>query len=188
MNKQEVVAILKVLKANYPRFYNDTTKEEAEEIVNLWSMMLANDNSRNVMEAVKVLINSLKYPPTIADIREKLNLITKVEDELTEGEAWHLVFKALSNCNYNAVDEFKKLPSIIQKIVGSPNQLREWAMMETDTVNSVIQSNFMRSYKVKVKEKIEYDMLPESTKQLRLELQEKFKMLGGGNNFNNNLS
>jgi len=31
--------------------------------------------------------------------------------------------------------------------VGSPNQLRAWALMDEETVQSVVASNFQRSYK-----------------------------------------
>ena len=67
---------------------------------------------------------------------------------------------------YNATETFSRLPPILQKIVGSPNTLREWAQMEAETVDSVIQSNFMRSYKVRAAQEKERAMLPESTRQM----------------------
>lgn len=179
MTRQEVIAILKILKANYPRFYQESTKEDLKDVVDLWSMMFADDNTKVVTEAVKALIVTLKFPPTIADVKEKILIITKTDDEITEGEAWHLVFNALRNSSYNSVDEFEKLPTIIKKVVGSATQLREWASMDSDTVNSVIQSNFMRSYKAKRSEQKELEKLPETAKQLRMQLKEKFTMIKG---------
>ena len=79
-------------------------------------------------------------------------------------EAWQIVRKAISY--YNAEENFINLPPEIQKVVGSPNMLREWAQMDADTVNSVIQSNFMRSFRAKVAQEKEQSMLPESTKRL----------------------
>jgi len=59
---------------------------------------------------------------------------------------------------------------------------REWALMDVETVNSVIQSNFMRSYKAKVAQEKEYAMLPESTKQLIQSITVKMDMkaIAGG--------
>ena len=34
-------------------------------------------------------------------------------------------------------------------MVGHPSQLREWASMDTGTVQSVVQSNFMRGYRAR---------------------------------------
>ncbi len=51
--------------------------------------------------------------------------------------------------------------------------------MDVETVNSVIQSNFMRSYKAKVAQEKEYAMLPSSTKQLIAGLAQKYSLTEG---------
>lgn len=173
MTRDETKAILSILKAAYPNFYKNLTKDEAVNIVNLWAAMFADEPYQLVAESVKSLMCTLKYPPTIADVKEKIALITQPE-EMSEMEAWQKVRSAISY--YNANETFEKLPSILQKIVGSPNQLREWAVMDSEVVNSVIQSNFMRSYKAKSAQKKEYEMLPNSTKQLIEELATKMEI------------
>jgi hypothetical protein len=125
--------------------------------------MFADDPAQVVAEAVKSLMCTLKYPPTIADVKEKIAMITQ-PPAMTEMEAWQMVKSAISY--YNATETFSRLPPILQKIVGSPNTLREWAQMEAETVDSVIQSNFMRSYKVRAAQEKERAMLPESTRQM----------------------
>lgn len=163
MTREETKAILAVLKAAYPNFYKDMTKEDAKNTVDLWATMFADEKPQIVIEAVKSLICTLKYPPTIADVKEKIALITQ-PPAMTEIEAWDMVRRAISY--YHANEAFTNLPPILQKIVGSPNQLREWALMDVETVNSVIQSNFMRSFRAKVAQEKEQSMLPESTKRL----------------------
>lgn len=177
MNRVEVLAILKVLRLAYPQFYKNLTVEDAEETVNIWSMMFADDNAQIVTEAVKSMICTLRYPPVIADIKEKIHLIT-ADVQMTEMEAWNLVQKAISNSYYASQDEFDKLPEMIRSVISNPSQLREWGMMETDTVNSVIQSNFMRSYTAKKKQSEIYRMLPESTKEMIEGIACKFKISG----------
>ena len=110
-----------------------------------------------------------KFPPTIADVKEKIRLITQPES-MSEMEAWGKVLSAIKSANYSAIDNFNNLPAIIQKIIGSPNQLREWAMMESDITNSVVQSNFMRSYKARVAQEKEYAALPNSAKEMMLKV------------------
>ena len=58
-----------------------------------------------------------------------------------------MVRRAISNSNYNSDKEYEKLPALVQKAVGNPANLREWAMMDIDTVNSVEQSHFIRAYR-----------------------------------------
>ena len=176
MTREETKAILAVLKAGYPNFYKDMTKEDAKNTVDLWATMFTDDSARLVTEAVKSLICTLKYPPTIADVKEKIAMITQPL-MMTEMEAWQMVKSAISY--YNAAETFERLPPILRRIVGSPNQLREWAMMDTETVQSVIQSNFMRSYRVRLAHEREYAMLPSSTKQLIAGLAQKYSLPEG---------
>jgi len=180
MTREETKTILAVLKAAYPNFYKNMTKEDAKNTVDLWATMFTDDSARLVTEAVKSLICTLKYPPTIADVKEKITTITQPQTMMTEMEAWDMVRRAISY--YHARETFVNLPPILQKIVGSPNQLREWALMDREVVNSVIQSNFMRSYKVRAVQEREYTMLPESTKQLIQDIAAKMdlKVIAGG--------
>lgn len=171
MNKDETKGVLGILKMAYPTFYKDLKKEDAEGLVNLWASMFEDDHAKVVTESVKALMCTLKFPPTIADIKEKISLITQPKQD-SEMEAWATVRAAISY--YGATDNFNNLDPILQKLIGSPNQLREWAQMESSVVDSVIQSNFMRSYTAKVKSEKELRALPESTKELIQGLAQKF--------------
>lgn len=175
MTRQEALAVMAMLKTAYPNFYKDLSKEDLNAAVNLWATMFADDPAYIVTEAVKSLMCTLKYPPTIADVKEKIAAIMHPEMmTMTEMEAWQKVRRAISY--YNADETFAQLPPVIQKIVGSPNTLREWAQMEAEMVDSVIQSNFMRSYKARVAHEKEYAMLPASTRNLIRELAAKMNM------------
>jgi len=177
MNREETKEILKVLRVGYPNFYKGLTKREADEIIDLWSTMFASEPVKVVIEAVKSLMCTLKFPPTIADVKEKISLITQ-PTQMSEMEAWQMVKSAINY--YNAAQTFERLPPILRRIIGSPNQLREWAIMEAETVNSVVQSNFMRSYKAVVAQEKERAMLPESTKQMIAGLAERMALTDGG--------
>ena len=174
MNREQTIAILKVLKVAYPRFYAEMSKKEAEDTINLWQEMFSNDNPALVTAEVKDLVNSFKFPPTIADVKDKMYELTKQDTE-TPVEIWNAIKKAMRNSAYNAVEEFERLPEVAKKFVGSPNQLREWAI-GTDYNDGVVKGQFFKQVEViKQREKDNALMLPETkaviatlTKQLML--------------------
>lgn len=166
MTFEETLAIMGVLKAAYPTYYKDMKRSEAESIVALWSEMFKDEQASVVAAAVKMHIatDSKGFPPHIGAIKTAIGKI-KQPNEMTELEAWGLVQKALRNGIYGSEQEFKKLPPVVQRIVGSHNQLREWARMEADVVNSVVASNFQRSYKVRAASEREHLALPADVRQ-----------------------
>lgn len=97
-----------------------------------------------VTGAVKALIAVNKFPPAIAEVIEMIGTLTK-PGELGEIEAWGLVKTAIRNSAYHSIEEFEKLPVAIQTTLGSPSVLKEWAMSEDGSVETVVASNFMRS-------------------------------------------
>lgn len=165
MNRQETLKIMAVLQAAYPQFYAKKGKDELDGIVNLWAEMFEDEPYQVVALAVKALIKTRvsTFPPGIGEINEKIQQITQ-PDELSEMEAWALVSRAVRNSAYNSQREFDRLPEVVQRVVGSPAQLREWSQMNADTVNSVISSNFQRSYRARAKNEREYIALPSSVK------------------------
>lgn len=161
MTRQETGMIMDILAAAYPRFYSGPNTPNKTQTIILWATMFADDPVEVVAMAVKAFIATDKkgFPPHIGAIKDAIVKL-KTPDELTEQEAWELVRRACSNANYGAREEFDKLPPVVRRLVGSPNQLREWAMMDSDTLNSVVASNFQRSYRARAASEREYMALP----------------------------
>lgn len=176
MTYDETLAIMAVLKAAYPNFYKDMKRSEAEGIVSLWAQMFADEPAEVVAVAVKAhIVNDPKgFPPHIGAIKTAIAKL-KNPEEMTEMEAWALVRKAVSNGIYGAVEEFNKLPEIVQRLVGSPNQLKEWALMDAETVGSVVASNFQRSYKVRAQSEREFLALPADVRNFAEQLAAEMK-------------
>ena len=177
MNLVETAKLMAVLETAYPMFYAKKTQQEREDAIRLWAEMFADEPGEVVAMAVKALIKSRvsTFPPGIGEITEKIHQITQPE-QMTEMEAWSHVAKAVSNSNYNSVEEFNMLPPVIQRLVGSPSQLREWASMDGETFNSVVASNFQRSYKVRAKNERDYLALPASVKMFMASIAEGMKI------------
>ncbi len=175
MNIVETMKIMAVIETAYPRFYAQKTAEDRENAVKLWTQIFAEDPYNVVSMAVMALIKTSPYPPQPSDLNAKIQQITQPQ-EMTEMEAWGLVLKAIGNSNYNSGEEFQKLPPVVQRLVGAPSQLREWAAMDSETLNSVVASNFQRSYKVRAKHERDYLALPSSVKTFMASISEGMKM------------
>ena len=167
MNRSETSAILTILKTAYPQFYRGIDVKEAERTVSLWHEMFKDDPVDIVAVAVKAMIASRTntFPPNIGEIKEEIAKM-RTPNEMTAIEAWGLVAAATRNSLYNAQAEFDRLPPTVQRLVGSPLQLREWATMDADTVSSVIASNFQRAYRVRSTSNREYMKLPADIKKV----------------------
>ena len=142
-------------------FYKGLTREDAEDVVDLWHTMFEDEDVLLVINAVKAFIatDEKGFPPHIGAIKTAIRKLTQ-PDEMTEMEAWGLVRHAIGNGIYGAAKEFEKLPKLIQRLVGSPGQLREWAVMDEETLNSVVASNFQRSYRMRAESEREFMALP----------------------------
>ena len=169
MTREDTIKILAVLRGAYPAFYRDITKQEAESTIALWMSMFDEEPYELVAAAAKAFVagDSKGFPPSIGQVKERIRQITQPE-EMTEQEAWALVSKALRNSTYGSEEEFAKLPPEIQAVVHDPGQLRQWAMSPADSVETVIASNFMRSFKAKQKANREFTALPTSVKQMMI--------------------
>jgi len=165
MTKQETMKILSVLKVAYPHSYQKQSKEEAVMMVQLWTEMFAEIPYRDVDRAVRSFIatDQSGYAPTIGQINAELHSGDKT---MSPQEASALVAKAASRSAWHAEEEFAKLPPEIQQVVRSPEMLRAWAGMDAETFNSVILSNFQRSYKAAMEDTKKSKMLPASVRNV----------------------
>lgn len=176
MTRAETIQLLAILRAAYPAFYKGMGKQELESIVNLWTEMFP-EPAEVVAAAVKLLIaNDTKgYPPHIGAIKERIHQIN-TQGGMSEAEAWALVRDAAANGAYGAESEFEALPPLLQKLVGGPDQLRQWAMMDEDTVSSVIASNFQRAYRGAVESEKQWAKAPDDVKVFAKQLAESLSL------------
>lgn len=94
-------------------------------------------------------------------------------------EAWGLVWRAVQRSAYNSREEFERLPPMLRRLVGTPEQLKAWAQMDANTVQSVIGSNFQRSYQERAKQESEFQALPSDIKQMIGGLAERLAISNG---------
>ena len=147
--------------------YPNYKPSNLSETVDVWNMMLEEYSYSQISMALKAYVHSdtSGFAPSIGQL---INTIYTIQNpqELNEMEAWFLVSRALRNGYYGAVEEFDNLPPLVQKAVGTPDNLRNWSQTNTDSVENVIQSNFMRSYRTVVKREEEIKKMPADVQAL----------------------
>lgn len=163
MTKEQVGKLLMTIQAYYHN-YNPPDKKIA---INAWYVMLAEYPEELVLQALRACIatNTSGFAPDVGQIMSKIQTISQPQ-ELDGMAAWGLVSKALRNGTYGAVEEFNKLPPLVKQAVGMPDNLKNWATSDYQTIETVIQSNFLRTYETVVKRANEIKRMPDSIKSL----------------------
>jgi hypothetical protein len=136
-------------------------------VVDVWHEYLEDYAYEEILIALKAYTttDTSGFAPSIGQLVGKLQMVSQ-PNELNEMEAWALVSQALKNGYYGAEEEFAKLPEMVQKAVGTPANLRAWAHTDEQSIENVVQSNFMRTYRTVVKRESECAKLPPSIKNL----------------------
>lgn len=163
MTREQVGKLLMTIQAYYPN-YNPPDKEIT---LNAWYIMLAEYPEELVLQALRACIatNTSGFAPDVGQIMSKIQTISQPQ-ELDGMAAWGLVSKALRNGTYGAVKEFNKLPPLVRQAVGMPDNLKNWATSDYQTIETVIQSNFLRTYETVVKRANEINRMPDNIKSL----------------------
>lgn len=158
MTRENVQDLLAMIQGTYPN-YNPMDKTAT---INAWLMALEEYDKNEVAAAFKMYMksNSSGFAPAPGQLIENIQTLTKPQ-ELNEMEAWSLVSKALKNGYYGAEEEFAKLPPIVQRAVGQPSQLRAWAQTDTESIENVVQSNFIKTYRAELTRAQQISKLPQ---------------------------
>lgn len=176
ITREEFSVVVKGMKAIYSNnFIQD------KDAFDVWYGLLKDLPYEVVSAATQKYMMTEKFPPTPADIRRYASGLKT--DTLTETEAWDLVRKACQSLDWdNPGIEYDKLPKVIQRAVVSPQYLVEMARSDMKDFETVIASNFMRSFKAAAKQQAEEEQLPLEFRQ-RIETMRN-KYIGEGQNGN----
>lgn len=98
-------------------------------------------------------------------------------ERLTAGEAWQLVKKAINGPHvhygpggWDYSEAFNLLPPDVQRVLGSPSRLREYANMDEREFTSWEAPRFMRSFDARQAKQIEYEKLPASVRNIAAQI------------------
>lgn len=169
MNRDEVKNIIGAMISSYPN-YKPT---DMALTVDTWTQMLSDYDYPVICKALQKYILSDKtgFAPSIGQVIGMIDAPSSNEPL----EAWDKVRKAIQNSMYNSEEEYAKLPVECQKAIGSASNLKEMAQMDWETVESVEQSHFIRSYQSVVKRLDDEKRLPQNFKSYTEQIAEKMK-------------
>ena len=172
MDRTQTIKILAVLKSAYPHAFQNMTKTDGEAMLNLWMAMFTEESYEEVNAAIGALISTrtVGYTPAIGEVKEQIRKLHHHSD---------LESRACRNGSYHSIEEFNKLPPDVQRTVGSPEQLKQWAGMDADVVESVVASNFKKAFRVQAERAAEISKLPPQIRQQMLGIAYNMKMIGG---------
>lgn len=141
MTRDETKNIIGMMASAWPNF----SPTNIRGTVDLWAGLMEPYPYQAILAALRsYMVEDHAFAPAPGQL---LAYLPKGDDGRSDLEAWGLVRKALRNGNYGAEDEFAKLPPDVQRAVGSPAQLRAWAAAPEEETETVMQSNFLRSYR-----------------------------------------
>ena len=156
MTEQEFMKIAATIKTSYPAV--NVLKDKAS--MNIWYMMLSDIDYKVCQNAVLELISTLKFPPTIAEIREKCSMLTSLPVK-DWGEAWEDVLMTIRKFGYpqelEAMNSLDELTRKCVKRIGYQN------ICMSDNI-SADRANFRMIYETEAQRKKTDNQLPLSLK------------------------
>lgn len=146
----------------YPNFKADNLTD----LVDAWEFFLQDYTYEAIALALKTFVNTSGkgFAPSIDQLISLTKKTVEV-NQLSELQAWSLVRKAINNASYHSEEEYAKLPELVQRTIGNPAQLREWALTDLQSVETVVASNFQRTYRAMCVREREMATMPKEVLQ-----------------------
>ena len=167
MKKSETVDCITYLSAAYPGAYKRFTEQKFETLIAVWYNTFSEYPFETVMVGIQGYISTdtSGFPPSPGQVVKVIQDLT-AEKEINSMEAWAIVKKAVNSPRDRMEETFRTLPPLIQKVVGGHHQLMAWGNVNEEEFETVIQSNFMRTYETEKRRQKQIDMLPERIRRM----------------------
>lgn len=160
MNRQETARLLQTIVALYP-----SSRLRADELtVELWHEMLGDLPGEVVSAAVKRMCAVLKFPPSVADVREAVaKAVQEAQGVPSAGEAWARVRRAASWYGYIRPDEARR--ELGEDIWHAVQQVGGWReICVGESPEGVISAQFVKRYEVMLQQQRERVQIPSSVR------------------------
>ena len=161
MNEQETVKVLAAVQSLWPNFMNG---RDPDLTVKLWAFLFADEPAELVKRAVLAYAakDVTGFAPMPGALKEQISIMTDPEIGMTAMQAWARLHHSIAHEDvfYSASQVFDNLPEDIRAVVGTPAMLREWGMMDSQEIQTVVASNFMKNYTARKKAAKDAEKLP----------------------------
>lgn len=163
MTRDEIKKILRVMEATFKTYVIENKTLETD----VWYGYFQNFAFEELEAALKIYVatENTAFAPSPSQMIGQINKLRSLSAP-TEVDVWREVRPAIRNSGYHFEEEFKKLSPMAQKMVGDPQQLREWAMLPSEDIDTVVQSNFKKRYETMMKRETELAAMPKEVREM----------------------
>jgi len=164
MTREECKRIIAIIAATYPKF---EIGDDPKLTVDAWYLFLKDYEYLDIEMALKIFVSTENSPyyPSASQLIGQINKVRSLKNA-QEVDVWREVRPAIRNSGYHAEEEFNKLSETAKKMVGDPQQLREWAMLPSEDIDTVVQSNFKSRFKTMQTRQAEISAMPMEIRQM----------------------
>lgn len=157
MTRAECKQLLMICEATYPNFKNSNP----QEVLDAWFVILEEFDYKTILGALKVYIHTSEsaFAPSVS----QLIAMTRKPKELSgpdEVSVWREIRQAIRRGIYYHEEDFPKLSPIAQRLVGDPQQLREWACLPSEDIDNDIHKDIVFRFKALTERDKEISALP----------------------------
>lgn len=147
MTKQEMVKVLFVINSIYPRFLAGKDQQAINGIADIWASILEDYDAKTVLQGVRAYAagDETGFSPSPGQIIAKIRAFNQ-EASMSAEEAWRVVEMAVQHALRDAEETYNAFPDAIKMAIGSPGALRDMAMLDTQQLETVEHSQFIRAY------------------------------------------
>ena len=118
MNKEIITKGLALLKYTYPNTFKDYSKEDTEMMIIVWLDAFIDDDPKSFEIAIKRIMKTSKWCPSIAEIKQEIAVINNPVLQLNVDEEWNTVLQAIRKYGYmQAAQAFETLKPETLEIV-----------------------------------------------------------------------
>lgn len=162
MNRQETITLLQTITAEFPMW----KMENPDVTVAVWHERLKGYEYAQVMNGYDKYVKTQGsgFAPSTAQI---ISHIQQPKEYPTPQEAWSRIHKGICNSGYHAKEEFDRLPPILQKCIGSAEEMHRLAYCESEYTLEQTKKACMRTYEKLVEEKQNQDKAKIETQEVK---------------------
>ena len=147
MNVAEARKLLLEIDAAYPKYLDKVTPTKMQGMANMWSLVLENFSLQEAERGLAsyVATDTTGFAPSPGQIIARIRSFNH-EASMSAEEAWRVVEMAVQHALRDAQETYDAFPDAIKMAIGSPGALRDMAMLDTQQLETVEHSQFIRAY------------------------------------------
>ena len=147
MDKAEAGKLLLEIDAAYPKYLDKVTPAKMQAMANMWALVLENFSLQEAERGLEsyVATDTTGFAPSPGQIIARIRAFNH-EASMSAEEAWRVVEMAVQHALRDAQETYDAFPDAIKMAIGSPGALRDMAMLDTQQLETVEHSQFIRAY------------------------------------------